>query len=239
MTMIADLIMSRCKTYASRPALVIGKRSWTYAEMERVCRRWASRVLDATDGRPQRVGVLAYRSETSYLGVLAYVFAGAAFVPLNPRFPVERTARMINSAGLDAIFVDANALAYFQELRTSIPMLVPELEVTSSSNAAFGKRAFDTAAPLSDFAQCTANDLAYLLFTSGSTGQPKGVPITHGNLISFITTNLSRYDFGPNDRFSQTFDQTFDLSLFDILMAWSSGACVYGMQSIELLAPSS
>ena len=83
----------------------------------------------------------------------------------------------------------------------------------------------------------TPEDLAYLLFTSGSSGRPKGVPVTHRNIRSFLDTNLARYRFTPQDRLSQTFDQTFDLSMFDLFMAWESGASVCVVQPIELLAP--
>src|SRR5205085_6319520 len=91
--------------------------------------------------------------------------------------------------------------------------------------------------PLTVLPEFTPDDTAYLLFTSGSTGLPKGVPITHGNVRAFLKVNLERYALTPQDRLTQTFDQTFDLSIFDLFMAWESGACVCSMQPIELLSP--
>lgn len=83
----------------------------------------------------------------------------------------------------------------------------------------------------------TPEDVAYLLFTSGSTGTPKGVPVTHGNAVHFMDVMSRRYGIIPDDRFSQTFDQTFDLSVFDQFMAWSNGASVYATSPVDLLAP--
>jgi amino acid adenylation domain-containing protein len=241
--MIRDFILASCKAYPDRIALTIGERQWTYAELEDTARRWASRLMDATDGQPQRAAVFGYRSETSYLGVLACLFAGAAFVPLNPRFPLERTVRMIEMAGLDALFVDSDALPLAEKVQSQLsrPLatLAPANDIADAQGVTFDRKSMAAAAPVSGVPKSKADNLAYLLFTSGSTGRPKGVPITHANLTSFIKTNLNRYEFGPNDRFSQTFDQTFDLSIFDLFMAWASGARVCSMQPLQLLAPAS
>ncbi|WP_232290294.1 AMP-binding protein [Micromonospora sp. ATCC 39149] len=68
------------------------------------------------------------------------------------------------------------------------------------------------------------DDVAYILFTSGSTGRPKGVRITHGNTAHYFRQLDARYDFAPQDVFSQTFELNFDCALFDLFSAWGAGA---------------
>ena len=82
-----------------------------------------------------------------------------------------------------------------------------------------------------------SDDLAYVLFTSGSTGTPKGVPIRHRNASAYLEHVIPRYEVGPGSRVSQTFDTTFDVSVFDMFVAWGSGATLVVPTRNEVLAP--
>ncbi|MEU2548571.1 amino acid adenylation domain-containing protein [Streptomyces roseolus] len=228
-----------------RTALTLGRREVSYAEAAATARRWAALLVEAAGGRPARVGVFAHRSEASYLGVVAALYAGAAFVPLNRRFPAERTRSMLERADVDALIVDAASLPGLAGLLRGLPrkpvVLLPDAERAEAGDLGdvrvLDARDLAAAAPLEELPPVAPDDLAYLLFTSGSTGVPKGVPVTHGNVRAFLDANQERYRLTPDDRLTQTFDQTFDLSVFDLFMAWENGARVCSMDPIELLSP--
>lgn len=216
------------------PALVVRERAHSYRELDETARRWAGAIVGRLGDPAARVGIFGSRSEVSYIAALAALYSGAAFVPLNPRFPPDRTRAMISRAGLDAIFVDKLAstqlAAVLRGLEKTPPVWLPESE---------SSRELASASPLNGaLPPLPPERVAYLLFTSGTTGIPKGVPIQHSNVRAFIDWAVGRYGIQPGDRFSQTFDQTFDLSVFDLFVAWEAGACVYAMSPIDLLAPS-
>jgi amino acid adenylation domain-containing protein len=230
--------------FPDRVALSIGPEQWTYAQIEELARRWAAQLIVVTRGQPARIGVLGHKSLTSYVGILASLFAGATYVPLNPNDPVLRTRVMAQQADLKAMIVDERSLSQLPAICEgqvrSPAILAPtaaSAAVPAVATTVYGGREIAARKPLAEIPEVAASAPAYLLFTSGSTGTPNGVPITHANVCYFLGINSQRYQPNERDTFTQLFDHTFDLSMFDIFMAWSHGAAVSAPQPLELLAP--
>lgn len=237
-------ILANADAHPEAVAVVVRERSISYGELAARARSWALAVLSAL-GRPaRRVGVFAYRSEEAFVGVLAALASGAAFVPLNRNFPPARTRFMMKTAELDAVIVDAESAAQLPEVLSGLDpaplVLFPSAGPTGVAGIPASVRAkadVERSGAPAPLPRRTAADLAYILFTSGSTGEPKGVAITDGNVLHLVDTLTRRYAITREDRFSQTFDQTFDPAIFDIFASWENGAGLYVLQPIELLVP--
>jgi amino acid adenylation domain-containing protein len=242
-TLLAGFVASVTRWPGQR-ALLLGDESWTYQAIDAYARRLAAGLLRVSN-RPKRVGILARRSLTSYTAVIGALFSGAAFVPLNPTLPAARLRAIANAAELDAIICENRYVALLQTLFDGQPSRPPVVLADAKQNGAeriYGAVTIDlddlrTIPPVGAAVPVAPEQAAYILFTSGSTGVPKGVPISHANVVSFLNLNLDRYMIEPTDVLSQMFEQSFDLSVFDIFMAWSAGATLCGFTPTELLAP--
>jgi D-alanine--poly(phosphoribitol) ligase subunit 1 len=205
-------------------ALHVAGASYSYGELA----GWVGRAAAALDPA-RKVGVLASRSLGAYVGVLGASWCGAAYIPLNPKLPDERLARIFQIVSLDALIVDEIGLARLTPaLRAIAPRIILDLSGRMETLPDDAMRA-----PI----HRDAHDLAYVLFTSGTTGVPKGVMITLGSVAQFLDAMRPRFCPVPTDRISQTSELTFDVSVFEMFSAWGAGASVHVVPADQLMAP--
>jgi len=163
------------------------------------------------------IGVLAHNLSDidTYSSLFAVLYAGFGYVPINPANPISRNKKIINSTGIKTVLTSKidDDITKFSSL--------DNLELTDTRKLSKAKINL-TPPTISD------NEIAYLLFTSGTTGEPKGIPITRGNLNSFIDSFMNfNLKLDENDRFLQMFELTFDFSVFCYVAPLCLGACVY------------
>ncbi|MBO4600435.1 MAG: amino acid adenylation domain-containing protein [Bacteroidales bacterium] len=190
------------------PALNIAGTTYTYLQLSHriAAIRQALRQHDASD----KIAALAIHDDIdTYASIFALWMEGKAYVPLHPNQPLERNQGIIGQVGTRLI-LDSADTSPFDALNTS--------RFNSTDNSPL----------LTDWVPTDDNQLAYILFTSGSTGVPKGVTISRRNIAAFID---SFWQTGINidhtDRCLQAFDLTFDVSVQSFLVALTRGACLY------------
>lgn len=204
-------------------ALEVGGQTLTYRQLERTAEAVAGELLSRCGDDPRRVGLYASRSVAAYAGYLAALRLGATVVPLNPSFPAVRNDRIVRSAALDTVIAE--------ESDPGVP--APAVVVDPSRPAKAAQKRSLPCRPR----RPGPEEAAYILFTSGSTGAPKGVPVSHRNVDAYLRHVIPRYRLGPGARVTQTFDLTFDLSVFDLFATWGSGATLVVPSRGELLSP--
>src|SRR5258706_13728234 len=235
--------------FPQRPAVVAEGKVLSYEELRELACGIAATIQRYPEFSPTSLtAVFAYRSTTAFAGVLGALLAGNGYVPLNRTFPEGRTQVMFERSESRSLVVDAKSLPQLNGLLDDAPeqvlVILPDVSDVAPLEARWPKHRFVGAVGLQQSsswreAALEPDSLAYLLFTSGSTGTPKGVAVAQRNVLSFLDYMVQRYEVTENDRLSQMFDMTFDLSAFDMFVAWERGACVCCPSQKELIKPDS
>jgi amino acid adenylation domain-containing protein len=214
--------------FPDRPALTVGGEEFTYSELLTRASAIAARLAESEPDRgPRLTAIVGARAPGTFAGILGVLLRGHGYVPINPRYPAARNREILERSRCRALVVDREHTEAARAAAAGLerPPLLVQADAGLQHSAG-------------EFEEPGMDDPAYLLFTSGSTGRPKGVLVTHANVRAFLSAVEGRYDLDENDRLSQLFDLTFDLSVFDMFAAWEHGACVCCPAENQVLEPS-
>jgi amino acid adenylation domain-containing protein len=226
MSSLSGTILRAAEAHPSRLA-VDGARQGqlTYAQLMDA----VSGLLPVLEGK-HSIGVLSNRRAETYQAVLAPFFAGKPFTPLNPSFPLDRLRAIAALSGVDLVLCDSSTRDLAGQLG---------LPFHCVADAAVQEASTSTVWPHLAKAAMDDEAIAYRMFTSGSTGEPKGVPIPCAALAHYVDAIRELLEFPQGARFSQCFDISFDLSMHDIFVALASGGTIVPASDMQLLMPHS
>jgi amino acid adenylation domain-containing protein len=219
-TSIVARIAAHAAAKIDRTAVVDDKSRLSYAELERQSNALAAHLQAAGAGLQKTVGLFLDRSVDFVVGALAVLKSGAAYVPLDPGTPLDRAMAILSDADV--------ALVLTHRGKTSgWPASVRVLDVASVNGSS---AAFTPVDP-------DPESLAYIVYTSGSTGQPKGVEITHANLLNLIDWHQAAFNVRPSDRASQVAGLAFDATAWEVWPHLTAGASLHIAEELTRRSP--
>ena len=206
-----SLIMKRVAAAPDAPAITFGQDTLSYEALWHRSDQFCTSLMGRGVRPGDNVGLMLDRSPDMLAAMIAVWRAGAAWVPLDIEFPVERVRHMIEDAGVTIVICDAASASFAGEI--SNPLFIDQLRASTVGDAG---GVIKTPVPASD-------DRAYIIYTSGSSGKPKGVENTHGALANFFLSMADRPGMTARDRLLALTTISFDIALLELFLPLTVG----------------
>ncbi|MFJ9721005.1 amino acid adenylation domain-containing protein [Streptomyces sp. NPDC101213] len=210
---VTRLIEERAARHPDAPAVTCGIERLTYRQLDERAEWIAGRLRERGAGPGTLVAVCLDRGVDMVCALLGIHKSGAAYVPLDPAYPTDRLAHMVEDSGAPLIVTRSTHTG-------RLPAPTPTLLLDGS----WAERSHT--APAGPAARTGPDDVAYVIYTSGSTGRPKGVQITHGALRARMRETCRELELTPEDRVLQFASIAFDSSVGQIFAPLVSGAAL-------------
>lgn len=229
--LLQDHLTRSAEARGDATALVLGDERLSYADAETLSDRLAAELIERGCRPGDRVALLVPKCPLAIVAMHAALKAGCAYVPLDAESPPARLARIVAAAEPTVLLAVPDAIERLVALSEQLTLpTVGSLErepLTTDDGrtlSAFTRSEWEARDPLATQVRVDPQDPAHLLFTSGSTGEPKGVVITHAMVLAFVDWATSYFGTKASDRISGHPPLHFDLSTFDIYATLSAGA---------------
>jgi amino acid adenylation domain-containing protein len=212
---IQHLVEEQAERTPDATAVVCGERRLSYAELNRRANQLAHYLRNQAVGPEVLVGVCMERSIEMVVALLGILKAGGAYLPLDPSYPQARLSFMLEDAAVPVLLTQARLTESLPHTAASVMRVDADwLRVSDLS----------VENPVIDV---TPDNLAYMIYTSGSAGQPKGVEVQHGSLINLVTWHQREYNVTSLDRATQLAGPSFDASVWELWPYLAAGASIH------------
>jgi amino acid adenylation domain-containing protein len=234
--LLQHLLVNSAAQFSDKEALRFQNQSLTYRELDQMTNQMARALKSTGVKRGDRVGIYVHKSFASIISIFGILKAGGVYVPLDPGAPPKRLAYITRNCDIHVVITSHEKLANLSEFFTN---------GTPLTNIIFTDEAAETKDSLPETIDCTLwkdvleyetgalpdsgtieTDLAYILYTSGSTGDPKGVMIAHRTIFTFISWCSDTFEIDETDRVTSHAPLHFDLSTFDIFVTIKAGGTI-------------
>jgi amino acid adenylation domain-containing protein len=219
-----DLIADTARRFPQSPAVVFEGGTLSYARLDARANRLARHLRRLGAGPETRVAISMHRGPDVAVAVLGVLKAGAAYVPIDPEYPPDRLAYMLEDCGAAVLLTERALVTRLPDSGAAIVRLDADREQIAAESAEPLERGV------------TPASLAYVVYTSGSTGRAKGVAVSHRAVVNYAVDIAPRWGMREDDRVLQFASLSFDVVVEELFPTWISGGAVV-FSSRDLFSP--
>jgi len=226
--------------HPEKDAIRIEGSALTYHELLCAASQVAN-ILKDQGANKEAIGIVGQRHMASYVGVLGVLLAGCYYVPINPKLSEGKVVSIIRDSEIKFLVGD---IENFEKIKTgldsgcSIVSKIIPFEVAPDRDGWIDKGDINDKDTQIDITDIDLDDLTYVMYTSGSTGDPKGVKVTHDNVLAYLNAMSYLWNLPENFNMSQFHDLSFDPSVSDIFYTWTNAGTLCVVPENEMLMPS-
>ena len=209
-----ELVAAQAELAPEALAALWGTQRLSYKEFNAQANQLAHYLRSLGSTRNSRVGICLPPSLDFAVAILAVLKAGASCLPLDPNYPPERLSYMLQDAQAGVLIAAKDNLPAGVPADCRVLFLSEMREVLAGQSAA------------NPVTGVTPQDIAYVIYTSGSTGKPRGVLLSHAGLVNYNWSMARTYELTPRDRMLQFCSISFDITIEELFVTWTSGAAV-------------
>jgi non-ribosomal peptide synthetase-like protein len=213
--LLHEIFEAQADARPEKVAVLFGREETTYASLESRANRLARHLRGRGVGRGSHVAMLLRRSVDAYAAILGIMKSGAAYVPIDPEYPADRVAYILEDSGAGALVTSADFARRHAAFEGAVVCVDADRDAIAAEKPSRLTREEVGASP---------QDLCYVIYTSGSTGRPKGVMIEHRNARRLVQAEGHIYAARSEDRVYQGASLAFDLSVEEVWLAFHAGA---------------
>lgn len=231
---LADLVIEHARRAPDTLAVAAPDASLSYGTLDRLAERYAAAMYARGVRAGSRVVIWSGKSTAAVAATQGALRIGAVYVPVTDSNPAARVARIATDCAAALVVADATAAERGRADGGDALLATAGIALAALDELIGGETRWD---PATMRYQPGHDDPAYILYTSGSTGMPKGVVISHRNALAFVDWAVEALRIGPADRLSNHAPFNFDLSVFDLYAAFRAGASVHLVPTELAYAP--
>jgi amino acid adenylation domain-containing protein len=233
--LLQQLVSAQARRTPGAPAIAIGDRVVTYEELEASSNQLARALRDSGCSRGDRVCVLAPKNAAAMSAIIAIYKADCIYVPLEITSPAVRLAKIVTACEPRCILASAETASLLGDLMRLVADAETPIRIGALEDTPLEGEGVRSAFCLGDLSSVSTappvyrnwpDDAAHIFFRPAAMGSPRGVVITHANVVHFVRWANHYFNVGRTDRHSAHSPLTFDLSILDLIGTWAAGACV-------------